>query len=73
MVKKLVFLHGSGSDKNAYGDLMQKIALNCNADLISFNAPFKHSDKIGKYKLLRNKKKMVGETRFELAAPSSQN
>ena len=24
-MKKLVFLHGSGSDKNAYGDLMHEV------------------------------------------------
>lgn len=49
-MKKLVFLHGSGSDKNAYGDLMHEIAECCNSDLITFNAPFELPDKIGKYK-----------------------
>lgn len=49
-MKKLVFLHGSGSDKNAYSDLMHEIAKRCKADLISFNAPFKHPDKPNKYK-----------------------
>lgn len=49
-MKKLVFLHGSGSDKNAYSDLMHEIAECCDSDLITFNAPFKHPDKIGKYK-----------------------
>ena len=49
-MKKLVFLHGSGSDKNAYSDLMYKIARFFNANLITFNAPFKHPDKINKYK-----------------------
>lgn len=49
-MKKLVFLHGSGSDKNAYSDLMYKIARFFNANLITFNAPFKHPDKPNKYK-----------------------
>ncbi|MEE6206744.1 MAG: hypothetical protein VZR95_01660, partial [Alphaproteobacteria bacterium] len=48
-MKKLVFLHGSGSDKNAYSDLMYKIAEFYNADLITFNAPFKHPEKVDKY------------------------
>ena len=49
-MKKLVFLHGSGSDKNAYNKLMYAIADHYEADLISFNAPFEHSDKFNKYK-----------------------
>ena len=49
-MKKLVFLHGSGSDKNAYNELMLTIAQRFNTDLISFNAPFKHLDKPDKYK-----------------------
>ena len=49
-MKKLVFLHGSGSDKNAYNELMLAIAQSFDADLISFNAPFGHSDKPNKYK-----------------------
>lgn len=49
-MKKLVFLHGSGSDKNAYGDLMHEVIKFCDADLITFNAPFKHPDKIDKYR-----------------------
>ena len=49
-MKKLVFLHGSGSDKNAYHDLMQTVAHHYNTDLTVFNAPFKHPDKSGKYK-----------------------
>lgn len=48
--KKLVFLHGSGSDKNAYNKLMLTLANDFDADLISFNAPFKHPDKPDKYK-----------------------
>jgi len=50
MMKKLVFLHGSGADKNAYHDLMMDIAHYWNAELISFNAPFNHPDKPNKYK-----------------------
>ena len=49
-MKKLVFLHGSGSNKNAYSDLMCEIAELCDADLITFNAPFKHPEKTNKYK-----------------------
>ena len=49
-MKKLVFLHGSGSDKNAYNELMLSIAQAFDADLISFNAPFEHPDKPNKYK-----------------------
>lgn len=49
-MKKLVFLHGSGADKNAYSDLMNEIAEYCDADLVTFNAPFKHPDKPDKYK-----------------------
>lgn len=48
-MKKLVFLHGSGSDKNAYSDLMYKIAKSFNANLITFNAPFNHPDKPHRY------------------------
>jgi len=49
-MKKLVFLHGSGSDKTAYSDLMHEIAKLCNAELITFNAPIKHPEKPNKYK-----------------------
>ena len=49
-MKKLVFLHGSGSDKNAYSDLINEIAELCDADLITFNAPVKHPEKPNKYK-----------------------
>jgi len=49
-MKNIVFLHGSGSDKNAYSALMCEIAEFLNANLITFNAPFKHTDKIDKYK-----------------------
>lgn len=50
MTKKLVFLHGSGADKNAYPELMCLVARYFNADLISFNAPFQHPDKPDKYR-----------------------
>lgn len=49
-MKKLIFLHGAGADRNAYNDLMSKIAQRLGADLVSFDAPFKHPDKPGKYK-----------------------
>lgn len=49
MVKKLVFLHGSGSDKNAYSDFMRVLASDYHANLISFNAPFEYPGKPGKY------------------------
>lgn len=48
-MKKLVFLHGSGYDKNAYNVLMHEVAKSCGADLICFNAPFKHPNKFDKY------------------------
>lgn len=48
-MKKLVFLHGSGSDENAYSDFLRALALYYHADLFSFNAPFKHPDKPDKY------------------------
>ena len=48
-MKKLVFLHGSGYNKNAYNDLMHKVAEACGADLICFNAPFKHPNKPDMY------------------------
>ena len=49
-MKKLVFLHGSGSDENAYGELMCLLASYFDADLVRFNAPFEHPDKPHKYK-----------------------
>ena len=49
-MKKLIFLHGSGSDKNFCNSLMHKIADFCCADLITFNAPFEHPEKINKYR-----------------------
>ena len=39
----LVFLHGSGADKNAYFETMQNIASKFNAQLITFNAPFHYN------------------------------
>ncbi len=48
-MKKLVFLHGAGSDKNAYNDLVVKIAKIFAAEPISFNAPFPHPTKPNKY------------------------
>ena len=47
--KELVFLHGAGSDKNAYNDLMLQIAKQFDAGLISFNAPLPHSSKPNKF------------------------
>ena len=48
-MKKLVFLHGAGSDKNAYNDLMLQIAKQFDAELISFNAPLPHPSKPNKF------------------------
>ena len=48
-MKKLVFLHGSGADKDDYNDLMKIIANRYNAELISFNAPFLRENKPNKY------------------------
>ena len=48
-MKKLVFLHGAGSDKNAYSEFMHKVARHFNADIISFDAPYKHPEKPDKY------------------------
>ncbi len=49
-MKKLVFLHGSGSDCNAYNDLLKTTANHFNADLFTFNALFPHPEKSMKYK-----------------------
>ena len=49
-MKKLVFLHGSGSDKNAYNELIHTLAHYYDVDLVSFNAPFQYPDKPQKYK-----------------------
>lgn len=48
-MKKLVFLHGAGADKNAYRELVSNIACQLNAELYSFNAPFPHPEKSGKF------------------------
>ena len=48
-MKKLVFLHGAGSDKNAYNDLVEQIAKRFDAKAISFNAPFPHPTKTNKF------------------------
>lgn len=58
-MKKLVFLHGGGADKNAYFETMQNIALKFNAELITFNAPFPHPNKNGKF-IWFNKKEING-------------
>ena len=49
VAKKLVFLHGAGSDCNAYHGLMIKIAHFIGAELVSFNAPFFHPFKENKF------------------------
>ena len=56
---KLVFLHGSGADKNAYFETMQNIASKFNAQLITFNAPFPHPNKKEKF-VWFNKKEING-------------
>ncbi len=38
----LVFLHGKGANKNAYGEQIHKLAEILSADFVSFNAPFPH-------------------------------
>ena len=43
-MKKFVFLHGSGGDKNSYADFMRVVAKYFDAELIVFNAPFQHHD-----------------------------
>ncbi|MBR6412728.1 MAG: alpha/beta fold hydrolase [Alphaproteobacteria bacterium] len=48
-MRKLVFLHGSGSDESAYGELMLTLARFFNADLVCLRAPFKHPQKTDKY------------------------
>ena len=45
----LVFLHGKGADSTAYSAQMKRLADNLSADYISFNAPFKHPTKAGKF------------------------
>lgn len=47
---KFVFLHGSGDDKEAYEGLMYEAAKAFDAKLLSFNAPFAHETKPGRYK-----------------------
>lgn len=49
-MRRLVFLHGSGDDKNAYHGLMSEVAKKFDAKLMSFNAPFEHETKIDGYK-----------------------
>ena len=56
---KLVFLHGSGADKDAYFETMQNIASKFNAQLITFNAPFPHPNKKEKF-VWFNKKEING-------------
>ena len=48
-MKKLLFLHGAGSDKDAYKDLILQIAKQFNAELISFNTPLPHPSKPNKF------------------------
>ena len=48
-MKKLVFLHGAGSDYMAYHDTMEAFSRLVDAELISFNAPFRHPTKENKF------------------------
>jgi len=48
-MKKLVFLQGSGINKEDYGDLPQIIAKQFSAELVSFDAPFVHPKKSDKF------------------------
>lgn len=48
-MKKLVFLHGSGADKNRYADFMTDVAKYYGAKLVCFNAPFQHYLRPDKY------------------------
>lgn len=45
----LVFLHGKGTDGTSYSAQMKRLAGNLSAEYISFNAPFKHPTKAGKF------------------------
>lgn len=45
----LVFLHGKGADKSAYEAQMKSLAESLSAEYVSFNAPFGHADKPGKF------------------------
>lgn len=45
----LVFLHGKGSDKNAYSKQLKDLAERLSVDLVSFNAPFSHQNKKDKF------------------------
>ena len=44
-----VFLHGKGSDKDAYSKQLKALANSISADFTSFNAPFFSSTKAGKF------------------------
>ena len=48
-MKKIVFLHGSGADKNRYAELCDTIAKYCGCELVCFNAPFTHYARPDKY------------------------
>ena len=48
-MKKLIFLQGSGINKEDYGDLPQVVAKQFSADLVSFDAPFTHPKKKDKF------------------------
>ena len=45
----LVFLHGKGADATSYSAQMKRLADNLSAVYISFDAPFKHPTKAGKF------------------------
>lgn len=45
----LVFLHGKGSDKNAYSEQLKNLAEHLSVEFVSFNAPFSHQNKKGKF------------------------
>lgn len=45
----LVFLYGKGADRTSYSAQMKRLADNLSAVYISFDAPFKHPTKAGKF------------------------
>ena len=45
----LVFLYGKGADRTSYSAQMKRLADNLSAVYVSFDAPFKHPTKAGKF------------------------
>lgn len=48
-MKKLVFLHGKGENKNSYTDCMTNVAKYCGYELVCFEAPIAYEKRPGTY------------------------